>query len=233
MSKIDCTITKNDFGYNCVLNAAAARIIPKTLLAGEVYERDTIEIIKEHRGDGIVVHAGAFIGDMLPALSGPSNRIYAFEPGEEFFRCCEITMALNFADNEHDTTLIRKGLGAEQEFVRLLTKSTETLSEGGVSRIMTHPDGVEPYRMETIEVTTIDLSVPPGVSLIHLDVEGFEEQALKGAVMHLRTSKPVLILEVHEGMFETPFFQEFIFGELGYKMVGERFSGNQLLLTET
>jgi FkbM family methyltransferase len=228
---IDCTIVKNEYGYNCVLNSAAHRTVCVELLAGVMHEPETIEYILANRGDGIVIHAGAFIGDMLPALSGKGKRLYAFEPGDEFFRCARITMDLNFAEGEHSTILINKGLGDKVvSGVPLLSKESEELSEGGGSRILRTTEGVEDFRYEDIQLTTIDLEVRDiaEVSLIHLDVEGFEEQALRGGETCIRVSKPILLIEVGRDDLEveSDYINEVIFGELGYIEV-DRFRGNR------
>ena len=236
MKKLDCVIGEMDYGFVCIPKSCLHRTVGQTIIGGKVFEQDTINRILEYRGDGIVVHAGAFIGDMLPAISGVDKRVYAFEPGRDFFRCAQITMALNFDDSDHNTILINKGLANTVKFdAPLLSRESEELSEGGGSRILRITDGVEPYRIEAVELTTIDGAVPMGeISLIHLDVEGFEEDALRGGVMNLRASKPVLILEIGRDednyRLETEFFQGIIFGELGYRQVGESFHGNRLYI---
>jgi len=127
------------------------------LMEGVIHEPKTISMILQHRGDGILIHAGAYIGDMLPAFSGKGHRVYAFEPARDFFRCAKITMDLNFADGEHSTVLINKGLGDKVgEVVQLLTTEDGEISEGGASRIMRCADGVELNRLEELCLTTID-----------------------------------------------------------------------------
>jgi hypothetical protein len=74
---------------------------------------------------------------------------------------------------------------------------------------------------EIIEIRKIDdevkLHVNDYVSIIQLDVEGYEEKALKGAVATLREFKPILILEMwSKEAYNTEFFNDVIFGELGY-----------------
>jgi FkbM family methyltransferase len=221
-----------------VLNSADHRCVAQNLLAGQVHEQRTIDCILKYREEGAVIHAGAFIGDMIPALSG-RNTLYAFEPGKEFFRCCKITLDLNFADDEHNTILFNMGLGAEPRIdAPLLTKENEERSEGGASRIMQNPDGVEPYRMESVEITTIDNALPlclertliyNPITVIHLDVEGYEEEALKGGIENIRHYKPVLIVEIglDDTRIETDFYRDIIFGELGYKEI-DRFHGNRV-----
>ncbi len=235
MSKLDCVIATNNYGFVCIPKSCLHRSVGKVLMAGRVFEQATIDRIIEHRGDGTVVHAGAFVGDMLPAISGLGKRVYAFEPGRGFYRCAQITLNLNF-DDEHATILINKGL-ADKEIsdAPLLSGQTEELSEGGASRILRTTDGVEPYRIERVGLTTIDETVPIGdVSVIHLDVEGFEENALRGGIRTLRATKPVLILEIGRDddhrRIETEFYQDIIFGELGYRQVGKSFHGNRLYM---
>ena len=232
MQKLDCEIASMDYGFVCIPKSCLHRTVGQTLMGGKVFEQNTIDRILEHRGDGIVVHAGAFVGDMLPAISGVEKRVYAFEPGRDFFRSARITMELNFDDDDHATILINKGLSDKATLdAPLLSGETEELSEAGASRIMRSADGVEPYRLEYVELTTIDSVVPMGeVSVIHLDVEGFEEEALMGGIQNIRASKPVLILEIgrDERRISTPFYTDIIFGELGYHQVGESFHGNRL-----
>lgn len=230
MNPLDCVIGKNVYGnYAVPVCTATTETLAKCILDGGVHEPETIQYILDNRGDGVVVHAGTYFGDFLPAISGKGHRVYAFEPGLEWYRCAKITLDLNFLEGEHDTKLYNFGLGAERESGRqLLTLRTEDEGEGGASRIIGQPDGVEPFRMQYIELVTIDLIVSEKkeVSVIQLDIEGFEEEALKGAKKTLIASKPLLILEVANNiMLDTEFYKDFIFGELEYKEV-DKVRGN-------
>lgn len=64
---------------------------------------------------------------------------------------------------------------------------------GGGSRLVLNPSA---HTIST-KVVSIDDTVPKErpFSLIHLDVERFEQQALEGALSTIRTWKPILILE--------------------------------------
>ena len=68
----------------------------------------------------------------------------------------------------------------------------------------------------TIDTVTIDSVVKDEVSIIHLDVEGFETQALKGAMKTIREYKPILILE---NVKENNEWMSINIKQLGYKMV--------------
>ena len=61
-------------------------------------------------------------------------------------------------------------------------------------------------------VLTIDsMSVYPDV--IHLDVEGYETNVLKGAQSTIERSSPMLVLETAD--------EDYVVGKLGYTRVGE------------
>ena len=203
------------------------------LMAGAVYEERTLFHILDNCGDGIIIHAGAFIGDMLPALGGRKNRVFAFEPVPLSYRCAKMTIDLNFLPEEHNIKLINKGLGAEYTSgIPMATGRGEDVPMGGESRVLKAVGAMPEDQVDYIDITTIDfeLASPRGVSVIHLDVESYEEEALKGAKKTLRESKPMLILEIANDMYvETPFFEEFIFGELGYEEV-ERHRGNRVYI---
>lgn len=231
---IDCTIASNKFGYYCVPNNMMSQPVVNELMHGAVYEHHTIGYIREHCGTGTIVHAGAFVGDMLPAISGMKNYVLAFEPVLTHFRCAQITMQLNFLPSEHRTKLINKGLGSEYSTgtVPLVMMRDDVKPLGGESRILQHVGNTPEEFIERIDITTIDFEVPStkNVSVIHLDVEGYEEQALMGAKQTLRDSKPMLILEIaSEQYVDTPFYEDFIFGELGYEEV-ERHRGNRFYI---
>lgn len=231
-TKLDCVFAENEYGkYAIPACTIKTEHLSKTILQGGVHERPTIEYILKNRGDGIVIHAGTYFGDFLPAISGLGHRVYAFEPGLQWYRCAKITMQLNFLPHEHHTQLYNFGLGADFDTTRqLLTMRFEDDGEGGASRIMTHPDGVEPWRMEFIRIVPLDYIVadPEDVSLIHLDIEGYEEYALMGAKSILSLSRPILILEVaNDDMVNSEFYKDFIFGELAYEQV-DNVSGNRV-----
>jgi FkbM family methyltransferase len=221
MSNLKCVFAENKYGSYCVPKNTKHRPASKTVINGGIYEPETIQYILDNRGDGVVVHAGTFFGDFLPAISGKGKRVYAFEPVFENYRCAKVTLDLNFEYSEdHNTYLYHAALGTNT-FEKLTMKTVEEGKHmGGGSRVEKNPKNSENARFEVTNSTTIDFTLPSknDVSIIQLDVEGFEEEALKGAVRTLRKSKPILILEIlDENMLQSEFFTDIIFGELGYK----------------
>lgn len=80
-----------------------------------------------------------------------------------------------------------------------------------------------------VEVVTVDEVIPAErrISIIHLDVEGFEKPALAGALKSIRRCKPILILESlpDEDWLSTNILQ------LGYKIAGTAYD-NTILISE-
>jgi len=164
-------------------------------LSGNVWEPDTLAFLTSRCLGGDVVHAGAYFGDFLPALSkavAPDAHIWAFEPSAENFRCAQSTLKLNVI---HNITLTHAALGEQAGTALLLTGRIGKLSRGGASAIKAarRPDRV----YEEVRLVAIDEIVPADrhVTIIQLDVEHYEQQALAGALSTVRRCRPLLVLE--------------------------------------
>ncbi|HXS72717.1 MAG TPA: FkbM family methyltransferase [Rhodanobacteraceae bacterium] len=216
---LQCTVSYNKYGGYCVPWSSRHRPAAQRVLAQEVYEPQTIEFMCAHCADGDIIHAGTFFGDFLPALSravARGSRILAFEPNMENYRCARITVEINACAN---IMLGNAALGAGAEELQLRTVDSECTPLGGASHIidggLTDMDHTQPVR-----VVTIDSTVEPGrpVSIIQLDVEGYEKEALSGALETIRRCHPIIILEVwtHSRLLDSSWFRENILS-LGYR----------------
>lgn len=177
----------------------------QTVLRGEVYEPDTIAFIVANARGGDIVHAGAYFGDFLPGIApgcGSNGKIWAFEPQDDIFRCAQITVHLN---RIACVELHHCGLGNEsgRKLMRRALVDGEDL--GGESYIVIgEPDKLDGSQLEEVVTVRLDDVIPPErhVSVIHLDVEGYEQQALAGGMDLIRRCRPIIILETdaHPGM---------------------------------
>ena len=191
---------KNRFGCYCIPAEASHRPAPKSIIAGKVWEPETIAYCLGHANSGDIVTAGAFFGDSLPAFSavaGQNNTVWAFEPNPENFRCASITVLLNDLKN---VRLVNAGLGAQSGASEIVIRDFSGRSLGGASQIVGTVDSTGQKRGDTsvpVEIVAIDDIVPETrtVSLIQLDVEGFEEFAILGAAKTIARCRPKLILE--------------------------------------
>jgi FkbM family methyltransferase len=217
VAPLRCTIAANRHGLYCVPASALKRPAGRLVVAGEVYEPETIDLVARHCGNGDIVHAGTYFGDLLPAFArtaAAEARIWAFEPNPESYRCAKVTIELNGLTN---VLLTHAGLGASCGQASIRTRDVAGQPLGGCSHVVPH-DGAEDC--EAVDIRSIDASVPVErhVSVVQLDVEGHEQQALTGALATIRRCLPLLVLEVQPGstLLESDWFRSEILG-LGYR----------------
>jgi FkbM family methyltransferase len=197
---IDCCIAYNDLGGYCIPLSSLRNLVSQTILKGEIWERSTIEFIMTHCGQGDVIHAGAYFGDFIPGISNALSagaKLWAFEPDPGNYRCASITKLLNGLQN---VELKPAGLGKTQQTVEFVVESDgERLGpEAWIvekGRVSNQPQGAT----INIELVPIDEVVPAdrSVSIIHLDIEGYEPPAIEGALETIRRCRPILIIEAY------------------------------------
>lgn len=143
----------------------------------------------------VVVDVGAYTGDSaLDYITTyrKYKRIYCYEITPESVE----SIKKNLAEYEN-ISIINKGLGSEAGKMFLQTcaqdSSTNGLDESG--------NGIE------IEVATLDEDVSEKVTLIKMDIEGAEKDALRGCVRHIKEERPKLLICVYHNntdIFEIP-----------------------------
>ncbi len=222
LSALKCTVAYNSYGGYCVPKSSQHRPAAQAILSSRVWEPKTIQFMLDNCGNGDIVHAGTFFGDFLPALSmgiKSGSKIWAFEPNRENYRCAYVTVAINNLEN---VELSNTGLGEKREQLVLKTIDGSGQSLGGASRIMKY-DREELIDGARVQIVTIDESVPRDreVSIIQLDVEGYEKEALSGALEIIERCRPVIILEVLEEstLLNSEWFSTNILS-LGYEKTG-------------
>lgn len=220
---LSCVISYNKYGGYCIPKSSCHRPAARAVLKKRIWEPKTIQYVIENCGEGDIVHAGTFFGDFLPAFSQgvvSNAKVWAFEPNTENFRCAEITISLNDIQN---VELRNTGLGETADFLRLATKDVNGMSLGGSSRILNHQP-TNASGTEVVQIVTIDDTVEQNrhVSIIQLDVEGYERQALAGAIQTINRCRPIIILEVlpDSNLLDSDWFKDNILA-LGYRKTGE------------
>jgi FkbM family methyltransferase len=194
---LECVIAGNALGEYCLPASSIHRPAARRILAGEVWEPDTVALVCRRLGRGDVVHAGTYFGDFLPAYSracSPGAVVWAFEPNRENFRCAQITVKLNDLRN---IRLANAALGAGRGDGAVITADPDGRARGGASQVVTGAAVRATSGAQPVSIVAVDDAVPPDrhVSVIQLDVEGFEETALSGALATIVRCRPVLVLE--------------------------------------
>lgn len=192
---LKCLIAANRHGSYCVPASSKHRPAARAILRGGVWEPETVAFVTANCGAGDIIHAGTYFGDFLPALSkacAPGAQIWAFEPSLENFRCAEITLKLNDIRN---VVLTNAALGECRGAGLLCTGETGAPPLGGGSTIST--EKLPGFIYEAVQLVAIDEIVPAerAVSILQLDVEHYEQQALAGALSTIGRCRPLLVLE--------------------------------------
>ncbi|SEJ32683.1 methyltransferase, FkbM family [Frateuria terrea] len=211
-----CKISYNQYGGYCVPLSSRHRPAVRKVLDGKVHEPQTVAFILANCGTGDVVQAGAYFGDFLPALGGgvaADAKVWCFEPNRENYRCAAITVAINGLAN---IELANAGLGSRDEMLSVRVVDEHGRALGGASEIVAESADAH---AQPVRIVAVDNVVAPDrhVSILQLDVEGYEQQALKGALKTIRRCLPILILEVlpTSTLLESEWFCENI-RRLGY-----------------
>ncbi|MEL7092155.1 MAG: FkbM family methyltransferase [Pseudomonadota bacterium] len=191
----DHFICANEYGFYSIPASLANREIPRQLARGEVYEPNTLKLMRRLARKGDVVTGGAFVGDFLPALSevmAPSARLYSFEPNPTSYASALHTIALNDLRNVH---MAGVAVGAEADNLPLKVAGDGKRVLAAGARLVTEP---EPGETVDVHVVPLDKLIPKtrNVSVLHLDIEGFERPALQGARELVQRCRPVIIVEV-------------------------------------
>jgi FkbM family methyltransferase len=207
--KFSLGFTKTSFGGNTyfVPEFADHRPASRRVARGELHEPSTHEFVANfsRRVGGSMVHAGASFGDMIPLFSKVvQGKVYAFEPVLENFLLAKLCLEENACDN---VLLFNCALGDRIGNLKIDVVSRDGKHAGGASRIAAQ--GV------ICPSIAIDTLRDKEITLIQLDVEGYELTALKGAVDTIRDCRPVIAIEDNKDQCT-----EFLLG-LDYELIGK------------
>lgn len=169
----------------------ALRIAPEWRGIQEVYEPSVWQrFTNDARAGDVVVDVGAFIGLYTIALAkrvGSRGAVIAFEPDPTNFAWLQRHVALNHV--EPTVTLLCAAVADRAGEAGFLSRHNEShlgsVQDGGL----------------TVPVTTLDEAFPrQRVDLLKVDVEGYEEQVLRGGIRLLSDAARgprTMYIEVH------------------------------------
>jgi FkbM family methyltransferase len=135
---------------------------------------------------GVVVDAGAFIGDHTIAYAravGELGEVFALEPNLEAFECLVFNMK-DFPQSQ----CIQMGLSDHPGSYGIrsdVNAGASHLSDG---------DGITVTRLDDLGLEQLNF--------LKLDIEGFEEKALWGGARTIDACRPTMVLEVNDGALQ-------------------------------
>lgn len=159
--------------------------VKQRLRRGQPWEPYLLEELEEHVVAGsTVLDVGAHIGSIaipLARMVGPHGRVFAFEPQRKIFRELVYNTRLNDLAN---LTPLRFAAGAELDIIEL-------------DPLKTHDGRVKVGRGgDPVELRPLDSFGFTNVSVIKIDVEGFEIPVLLGAERLIAAEHPVIFIEI-------------------------------------
>lgn len=155
------------------------------LKSGRPWEPEVAAAMARHVAPGsTALDLGAHIGShtvTLARLVGPGGIVYAFEPQKKIYRELVKNLELNGIEN---AVPLRFAVGAEHAVIEM----DPTRALDGRTRVGAGGDRAE--------LRTLDGFGFRDVSLVKIDVEGFELLVLEGAAETIRAWHPAIVIEI-------------------------------------
>jgi len=175
---------KNKYGVYSIPKEITYTYTAQTILDGNVHEDTTIDYIRSIGGN--IIHAGSGFGDFLPALKN-CDKVWVFEPNKLMYSSSLSTIYLNKLTN---VEIFPCAIGEYNGECTLQHIDENGLEMGPRSEIGDVGYDVEMVKLDSIIPKTCK------ISLIHLDLEGYEFEVLKGAKEIIERDKPIIVLEI-------------------------------------
>ena len=161
-----------------------ARIIERRCF----YEQELLDdIVARVPAGGLAIDAGANIGNHSVFLAQHAGlKVYAFEPHPELFEILAENVRLNGLTEQ--VKLFKAGVGGQAEQRGLSVMDANNLGKTMLLRRRSENPVAEVMRLD-------DLELERPVTLIKLDIEGMELEALRGATAILERDRPLIYVE--------------------------------------
>jgi len=155
------------------------------------YYRHNIDCLKNLKTikDRDIIDVGGFIGDSAIVFEDfTDKKIYTFEPVNENYNNILKTIKLN---NSSKIVPVKTGLGSKEEDVEIYLQD----SGSSINRILNKDASIEIIHNSTLDKFVEENNL--NVGLIKVDIEGYEQEFLKGAIKTIKTQKPSLLISIY------------------------------------
>jgi FkbM family methyltransferase len=150
-----------------------------------------LSFIKNHPlGAGVVIDVGANLGyfSLLLANRNPNRQIYAIEPGPSTFRSLQLNIDLNRASQ---VLCFQNAIASHDGIVQFASRENAR-ANASISGAILHENDTVSVPCLTLD-TFCEQNVIDEVSLLKVDVEGYETLIFRGATHVLKSVRPRLI----------------------------------------
>lgn len=144
------------------------------------------KILENTFGRGVVIQAGGNCGMYARFYEKYFNSVHTFEPEPLNFKCLSYNIT-----NHPKIKGYEAALGDKTGFVKIAGGGYRNCGTFRVREIKEDEESIDMYTIDSLNLQHVDL--------IHLDLEGFEEKAIKGALETIKKFKPTVITERNRG----------------------------------
>ncbi|GAB4569909.1 MAG: hypothetical protein Tsb0020_24360 [Haliangiales bacterium] len=182
--------------YGMSYHGNSDNLIDRHVLFFGAYEKDVLHLMRDLSqavGGGVFVDVGANTGLHSLYMSRHAREVHAFEPYEPVLARLRAAIARN-----HITNIVVHPVGLGDQAARVVFHKPPERNLGSGSFVAEFQPGNEPA--EDLEIVVGDAALAAAkverVDLIKIDIEGYEQLALRGLRQTLERSRPVVIVEV-------------------------------------
>lgn len=198
-------------------------IIKDVISKGKSWEDFLVPYIKKYVKPGsVAVDIGAHIGThtiLLSKLVGNNGRVFAFEPQVQIFG----QLVMNLYYNTCSNVIARQiALGNNTGIVELVSPWPDnlgaTLVRPSFGNKATSVLGLDYGVRHVARITTLDSFDLKNVSFIKIDVEGFDDIVVSGALKTIKKNRPVMLIEIFPVSLQVEKFKK-VYSKLNYKFI--------------
>lgn len=176
------------------LDLKGGQFIPNRIFYEHNYfEIDTLEKVAKYiPREAVCLDIGANIGNhtLYFVKEAGAKKVYSFEPVTDTFQILKKNMELNHLENQ----VVCYNAGCGEKASKGTIDHYDKNDAGSTSLKVTDTGNIDIIRIDDIELDD-------KVDFIKIDVEGFEQQVIKGATTLITRDKPVMYIEIHEGNY--------------------------------
>lgn len=161
------------------------------------YHQSFDDILNELKPGDVIIDVGANIGytALLFASHAKNATVIAFEPHPATYQKAKTNIALN---PQFSIELLNMGLGTKKDKLQLAEVSA---GNSGMNRIL-NTNAASAFNFFEVDIARLDDLLEDRnilkVNVIKIDVEGYEARVLAGAMQTIKSSKPVIMLELDD-----------------------------------
>ncbi|MDA7669971.1 FkbM family methyltransferase [Akkermansiaceae bacterium] len=170
-------------------------IISDCIRRGYKWEEHQHDLAHKYiNSDSVVVEVGAHIGSLTIILSKLSKNVHCFEPLKQSYDLLRKNLLLNNCKN---VITYQKGVGDE-----IGNTKVGYISNGNCGATILKGGSVDKYwKNKTdldVELVTLDSLNLDRLDYLKIDVEGYEENVIKGGLNTINNFKPIIVIECME-----------------------------------